>query len=443
MALQVNSDLTRVLVAQYLAKKGLNETLQAFLTETGLPRSVLETDNECEKLEDIVLERIVFNEAQVSEKLKGLAINNKMEPLADGFQFRAWDRKQKFKSIRVDKAPQSLVLDIRIVLNGCVLVSAVERRIYLYTSDGKLRRKSEPLAAVAKICGVLPLHRSQVLFYACTVDGFLQIFDSELGLVSRHKIHNRIVTHIEFLKQTDTQLTCLSCGTDNLVKTHLLNVEGKILETKSSVTLLTNCSSFQVALTKTNVPFLFITRVDFTQVSVLRCKPDLRLVEVARIALNTAQFSAHSFEVRSAIVLNALPEKRDSENPHVPILSDNSFFAAASSHTPYMRLIVARVPPELCNYQINVGPKPFYDMVIRNYATGIGQNSFSQPILKALPDGSGLLVGGDDGIWAADLSSGDTWLQFPLTGRVKGLDINLEKIACSLSNKDLCLWNFK
>ncbi|CAI4493558.1 ADM_collapsed_G0022180.mRNA.1.CDS.1 [Saccharomyces cerevisiae] len=91
-------------------------------------------------------------------------------------------------------------------------------------------------------------------------------------------------------------------------------------------------------------------------------------------------------------------------------LSPSTMLVVATSHKPYMRLILVEIP-------MNTGhPKAmkldkvqtYYDKILRNFATEIYQDDFSLPILGKLESSNGVLVGNDEGIYSVDLMTGDS-----------------------------------
>ncbi|SCW02377.1 LAFE_0F05094g1_1 [Lachancea fermentati] len=451
--------LTKVLIAQYLARNGYDGSLSNFLKETSLPRSVTDENDVYEPLEKIVAERIEFNEHAVSTKLEELSINNKLAPLDSKFFVPSWDSTRKFEPLPHIAQPNSLAIEISFDHTGAILAATAGREIALYNSNLQLVKQVGTGGGIVKKCGTIPSLKGVTYYYACQADGSLIIYDKELEVIAKHKLHRRIITHIEFFILNDSTLLCFSCGLDNYIKLHKIILATQSVECCDEVKLISTCTSFQLSQTEKSEPILFVSRMDFTQVMVLTVSRN-RFLEKCRIALNSAQFSTHSFNVWNLIVFNLKPSSSKETNSHLIMLRDDTMLAVATSHTPYMRLILVEVPPfcscpaedlrsdfpkevDATGSLSNPGVKTYFDKILRNIATTIQQDSFSQPVLKAFTVARGLLLGGDHGVWAIDISNGDTWQLLPVDDRVKTMDVEDERIAISFANKELQVWQCK
>lgn len=112
-----------------------------------------------------------------------------------------------------------------------------------------------------------------------------------------------------------------------------------------------------------------------------------------------------------------------------------------------MRLLLVEIPT-LDSAEISeTNAKTFYDKVLRNMATEVSQDPYSQPILAALQHGNGVLVGGNQGLYAIDIEQGDSWLldvsQILKGQRIKCMQANRSgtKLVLSLSNRAVHLFN--
>ena len=99
------------------------------------------------------------------------------------------------------------------------------------------------------------------------------------------------------------------------------------------------------------------------------------------LELNSSQFSTHSFIVQDLDFIN------------------DKVLAVATSHIPYMRVILVEIPDDKENNEDLMGDtvisniKTFYDKILSNIAAQISNNKLSQPIIRYCPMTSGLLLG--------------------------------------------------
>ncbi|CUS21892.1 LAQU0S04e03224g1_1 [Lachancea quebecensis] len=439
--------LTQILVAQYLAKNAHEASLSQFLQETGLPRSAVEAA-EYEALEKVVAERVEYNESALASQLAQNSLNNAMPELDPCFGVRAWDYTQRSVTIPMEKKPTSMAIDVQFgagagPLVGYLTASTAARTVSFYDRDLHVLRELQSTSGVVKKCGVLA---GSSFYYTCGFDGSICVYNASFERTLQHQLHARIITDIQFFQvEGRARYLCFSCGLDNYVRLHSLDLDSLSVELHDSYKLITPCTSFQLAQEPVQkLPLLLLTRLDFSHILVLGAR-DGKLMEVSKIAMNSAQFSAHSFNARSICLLN-LQKATDSmgSNKHLVPIQKGTMVAVATSHTPFMRLILLEMPDfsNLCEFN-DANPEIYYDKVLRNMTTTIAQDQFSQPIVKAFPHASGLLVGCDSGIYAVDLSNCDTWQTVPGDKRVKALDVCDNRIAASYAGGDLEVWCFE
>ncbi|KAM3162039.1 LisH domain-containing protein [Lachancea thermotolerans] len=439
--------LTQILVAQYLAKHAHEASLSQFMQETGLPRSAVEAA-EYETLETLVAERVEYNESALANQLAQNSLNDAMPELDPRFGVRAWDYTQHAAAMPLERKPPSMTIDLQFgtgagPLAGYLSASTAARTVNFYDRDLRVLRELQSTSGVVKKCGVLA---GSSFYFTCGFNGSICVYNASFERVLEHQLHARIVTDIQFFQVGDSaRFLCFSCGLDNHVKLHSLDLDSSSAELYDSFKLITPCTSFQLVQEPVQkCPLLLLTRLDFSHIIVLGVRGG-ELVEMSRIAMNSAQFSAHSFNARSMCLLN-LQQTTDptSTNKHLVPVQKGTMIAVATSHTPFMRLILLEMPDfsELSQFS-DANPKIYYDKILRNMATTIAQDQFSQPIVKAFLHACGLVVGCDSGIYAVDLSNCDTWQAVPESKRVKALDVCDNRIAASYAGGDLEVWCFE
>lgn len=291
-------------------------------------------------------------------------------------------------------------------------------------------------------------------------------YDSEEGL--QYRLPVRAVLFVEVLILDGRSLLCFYSSLDNTINACTLDlISGEMIHV-SKAKILSTCTSLQVAFAKDRHPLVFISRQDNTQIIVYEFV-DQELKHICNIALNTAQFSTHSFNIASMLLFSFNPTF-NSVNSHVLNITDSTLLAVATSHTPYMRLLITKVPPIeeiteetreiieekkdtlniLDSYSVEpVGisnipktTKTYFDQIIQNMATVIPQDTYSQSILTVSRFLGGLVVGSDTGLYGIDLQKSESW---PLKlhkdyGRVKSLDFLGDTACVAYSNKHFVVW---
>lgn len=107
-----------------------------------------------------------------------------------------------------------------------------------------------------------------------------------------------------------------------------------------------------------------------------------------------------------------------------------------------MRLILLSIPEfDLSGLTNEESVIVHYDKIIRNMATCIPQDQYSQPIVKPFTQANGLIVGSDTGVFGADLRNCDFWRIISEEKRVKAMDVLNGQIAVSYAGGDLELWH--
>ena len=444
---------TAVLVAQYLKKKGYLNTLKDFQREASVPVSVtddLDNGTASSKLDDlqsIVSDRVGFDDYMLKDRLKDLTLNDALPPIdTERFRISSWNFDVKFNNV----ASKSLNF-IPISMAFChdspqsLLISTAGRELAVF--DEQLDKQKTVVdengksLGVVKLAGAIP---GSNMLYACTMDGSLHLFNEKYESLQnwKHKLHARMITQIQFSKKSHHEWYVVTSGMDNTLKVSILDNSTlcPTLTERSVTNLLSACTTMNMASCEVTVgsskitkQLVILSRMDFTHLVCYLIDENSKLQNIFNIALNNAQFSTHSFNVRDVEIINA----QDYSN--TPIFSHNTFLAVATSHVPYMRLVLVELPditeaiesyynsegtPDTSSMQTHT----YYDKIMRNIATQIPQDSYSQPVMKYIPKCGGLVVGGDASVYAIDLHNGESW-ELEVAGytpgeRVKSLDVD-------------------
>lgn len=215
--------------------------------------------------------------------------------------------------------------------------------------------------------------------------------------------------------------------------------------------MASNCTSLNVIANGDgngqNSFSVFLTRAEYTHIACYSIIDAKNLVHSYNIALNNAEFSTYAFNIRDVMAVDYV----HSNTKDTIGLSPSTMLVVATSHKPYMRLILVEIP-------MNTGhPKAmkldkvqtYYDKILRNFATEIYQDDFSLPILGKLESSNGVLVGNDEGIYSVDLMTGDSRiLNIPgeansLHDRIKCMDISKDqmRMVAGTSTKSIYILN--
>lgn len=438
MSIRDSADLyAKALVAQYLADNGHKATLDSFLVDCGLSMSDVRDIRKAysDDLETIVSERIMY-----AEETKHLVLNVGLEKkmLKSGLEAPSWNHDLKFELGPLKMEEGRLAISASFCDRDELLISFADRKTSVYQSNWQLVDNnflSGENLGVVKLCGKFP---GTCIYYMCGQDGSFRLEEIRAGLMNRHivttKIHQRMMTHMRLIGGSSSKAYTVSFGLDNYLRVHEVDLyyPGSGLKLVSEIKLESACTSLQVALWSGKL-VIFVTRADYTH---LLCY-NVELQLLYKIALNNAQFSTYSFNIRDMAFIG----RRDSYG--IPLVDETSMLLIATSHIPYMRLLAVELPHETVKDNDSV----FYDKVLKNMPTEIEQDSYSEPILKVLPNCNGVLVGDTAGLYAIDVVNEDSWLldlpELHQGVRVKCMDINEAgtKLVLGLADKSVSAYN--
>lgn len=472
-----NKKYALLLIAQFLKEQGLNETVNCLLRESVLPQNALtniDSDKIVDdKLIDIVNDRLEFNKFNIKSLLNGLQIDDnrqsiggsdKCSPdkcsdllLQDGF--RSWSH-GKFKFDLVNQIDNSNDKGLIISTKFCVnkdtehddhakkiqlAMTNSRKELVLYDSTLNNIQKKMNLPTIVKLFGNILNTNYQ---FTCTLNGCIQIYQNidKLNNFYEFKLHNRLITHIGFVEDVNDKdtnsiiLYVVTYGLDQNLKISKLTICAKPSDEKielsliDSVKLASHCNSLKVIQIE-NKPTIFVTRTDFTHVICYQLNSNMntaaKLENMYNIALNNAQFSTHAFNVLDTLLLL------------------KKYLIIVTSHLPYMRILVVRLPDSSDGENDSRSTKTYYDKIIKNISTEIPNNQFSQPIIKYVNDLNGIVIGNDKGLFALDLVKQESWClndkidNYPMDDpRIKDMDYNDENktLVITFINKTVKLW---
>ncbi|CAR26220.1 hypothetical protein ZYGR_0H00270 [Zygosaccharomyces rouxii] len=396
---KVTTEYAKVLIAQYLDSHGYQESLVNFLKESDLPRKALLQENG-ETLETILYERIKFAEHRVANRLARLTLNEPID--VTHLPIPSWDHSLQFKELKLNDRIIDLTVDAG-VGSEKLLISTSNREVKVYDTNSlepSASLEGNKTSGLLKPCGSLG---KTGYHYACGLDGMLNVYDSNGGTpVNSYKIHRRVTTHARSCTIDGQSWFFISYGLDNYLKIHRIQFDTLGVELWAECKIPSACTALDIAIVQDRI-LIYLAQTEFTHVTCYEVTTSIpALNQKYQLALNGAQFTPHAFQIR--------------DMKYVP--SEN-ILLVATSHTPYMRLLVVQIPRE------EETSGPLYDKVIRDMATEVPQDNYSQPSLGILPSNSGVIVSSNEGIYAIDIAKGDSWHlnAFPKR-RVKCLVVN-------------------
>lgn len=461
---------TNLLIANYLKHNGLEDTLAAFIRETALPLSALEKSDSSnsnvgeiplEDLQSVVEDRIYYKRRSFKYRFKTLPINDDLAPIDNAkYGIQPWNHSLKFSiDVKLNKSLPKDTLFISATFtedSKYILLSSATGYLVIYDIEkatSKSFKINEKVKSIVKLYGPIGSSGYQ---YVCPMNGSFYLLNNDFELVNNAvwKIHARMITHIKICNVTESSWFVITSGMDNFLRLSLLEIKnGNTFLTKlSEIKLASNCTSLNVIANGDdgngqNSFSVFLTRAEYTHIACYSIIDAKNLVHSYNIALNNAEFSTYAFNIRDVMAVDYV----HSNTKDTIGLSPSTMLVVATSHKPYMRLILVEIP-------MNTGhPKAmkldkvqtYYDKILRNFATEIYQDDFSLPILGKLESSNGVLVGNDEGIYSVDLMTGDSrLLNIPgeansLHDRIKCMDISKDqmRVVAGTSTKSIYILN--
>lgn len=412
---------TDLLIAQYLKEKGLDQTLTSFLEETDCSYSDLlkqEEYGEHLSLEGIVRDRIRFGQA------------NKTVVDKPRLKFKPWNYASKFKAVKLPPIGSMVIgakfLDTKDDRRELLVLSSANRKTYIANVDNGLDRTDNWQViehnSICKFCGIIT---NTDICYFVTINGTLKLYDLSTSKdICSFPLGTSIVSHLKLLNPANelTGFYFIYAGLDNKLRVAVLNMHNDTtpeFEVITETKLLSKITSLEAMInTNTKKPIILATRVDYTAILVFDLTETNDLEHSFNVALNDAQFMSYSYSVLDMKLVPVLDDER------------TQTLVIATSHSPYMRLIVVDINDieEKIHKRESNEVITHYDNILENIVTTVPQDAYSQPIIATNECFANILIGSNDGLYVVDLNKRDSW-KFKISDeqnikRVKAVDID-------------------
>lgn len=375
------------LIAQYLQDNNYPETLKQFENEHGnpiYPSKLLD-----ESLDDIINDRIQYS--TLLDKVEAIDVNKELhEDLKQiiNQEFSHW-------ITPFPKTPKKLIDIAGLVLSSCYS----QGLIYFSTNDSNVHVvKEEIICKTVKmpvvIKNILSIGDDRVILVGMNGTLYLRHLNT-LEPISELQAHKRLIVDARYIRVNNVDYI-VSLGWDFYIKLIQLDSDNEF-SILSELKLQQQGACFDV-IEYQNELVIILGKLENTLLDVITVK-DNQLTQLYKISLNDAEFTASGFSPRLITIHDA----------DVPLI------AVATSHEPFMRLII--VP--LLDISSNIPIKR--NQIIKNLNTMSPQDKYSQPIIawrlsKEEDDRtSGVWVMGDDGV-------------------IRGIDIIDDRVAIELND---------
>lgn len=399
----MSPDYTKLLVARYLEENGFTNTLSAFLDETDL--SLVDLNNvalsgERMKLTELVKDRIKFDEQLLLKKERNRADNE--------FPLTKWNYRNTFKCEELEQS-KSLPVTAKLVLLPTkelyLLISKANKTTTVMKFSSDCKWESNNIIQHDNICKEIGYFEGTNCCYFISIDGKLVTYDIlNTTMLQTFPLNTRMVSHAKIIPSNIKGRWYLSyCGLDSKLRVAeiILKQDDTFdLNILNQVQLLSKCTAIEATLhPETGDPVIFVSRFEYSSILVFCMTQANTILHLSNIALNDAQFMSHSFHGLDMTI------NENASNPK------KSQIVVATSHTPFMRLIVINLRDIWKEIPSMLSEETFtsYNSIILNMLTNIPQDSYSQPILEWSDREKGLIVGSNDGLYAVDLSKNDSW----------------------------------
>ncbi|CUM64668.1 uncharacterized protein PRCAT00002277001 [Priceomyces carsonii] len=380
------------LVADFLKQNNYNDTLKVFTREHGKPISgELPTG---ETLEEIVNDRIHFKELQENNKADEL-LDDELKNILD--TLTPWTTPYPEQPSPIEEDIHGLVVSTSVV-ESYLLLSTADMNIYIVdikTHKVIFKDKVVPDKVVVK--KILHVVDNELIFVGMNGKIYYYRIDFDLlkfQLLSSYTAHLRLITDLKLL-QCEHGVYLVSLGWDFLVR--VFKIENQELHFLDEFKLSQQGTCVEPAYYN-GLIVIILGITDTTNLSVLTLD-DNKLKLTYKISLNDAEFTLTSFTPRCICLRSQSPGE-------VPVI------AVATSHEPYMRLILVTLK-ELAHIG-NVSPAPVKrNQILKNLNTLSPQDKYSLANISWRYDGSGIWIAGED-------------------GRVRGIDLKEDKVIVEL-----------
>lgn len=441
--------ITDVLIADYLKRKGYIDTLKAL--ESDLNTTAIRCPVNYEKLEDIISDRVKYletHDALINERLNSLSVDL-------GSKFKKWSYPCISKNHEItDLIGKVLVIHLSVTkqfkiqreLKDVLFVTSNDKKTTLIDlEEHKVIHIFQNInKSVGKCCYGIP---NTDTFLSCGMDGVLRLFkieDNKATELTNKQLHKRLITDFRVYEQGNEQYI-ISIGWDSFLKLHKLTHDNEIVQL-SEFKLLSNATALELTFFE-NKPIFIITRLDSTQlVYFTPFGDDNQLHELIKVSLNDAEFSTHGFTPMSISI-----------DSTVLTANGGGLVAIATSHIPYLRIIITKTPnfnelfqniQPLSSVEQQLSSPTVRGHILGNYTTNAPQDKFSQSKILWRLNHSGIWIMGDDGvIRGMDLKNGEIVesLDQGHDSRIKNIciaDVDGKEVLISSGiDKKLNLWS--
>lgn len=492
------------LIAQYLKDAGLTQTLSAFELEVNKKFTTPVHD---ESLESIVRDRVNFQSlSQFGDPDQNV---NTLDAFTQSDKIKAKNIVLPNWSIKYPDSCEVLNLG---TLNSLIISSAffqavIQEKLYnlgLFVTNKKCILVIDLDTNQILLSSIDPLQGQPIkLIWGITRTDHIIICDMNGGVTSMKftvdadenwnlvpsstskpltslKLHRRLITDFKYISLRSTEDPSLlgyfaSIGWDGRVtlgKAQLDEDDGIKLSVIGDYKLFTNPTSLLlVEDKKSHLPIVLVGRLESSLLTIFTItshNPSTsKLVEIAKLSLNDAEFSSHSFQPMAIAEISSM--------------GNDMIITIATDHVPYMRLITVLVPSleEILNCEgISCGKTSsssagFYSQlaemasertentesfqsktpilrsyIISNFNSLSPQDKYSNAIILCRPHCSGLWIPGDDGkLRGFDLRTGTVIETLNSNdGRAKSAFIGKcgedseVIVVCGAVDKKICIW---
>ncbi|ABN64699.2 predicted protein [Scheffersomyces stipitis CBS 6054] len=396
------------LIAHFLQENNYHDTLKQFEEEHGKPIEASKLPTSDESLEEIVNDRINFNElnAQFEQVDLHEELTADMKQIA-AQQLEHWKVPYP-QSIELLVSPQISALAIDLALdkeNDLVFVSTNDfRLVVIEIASGRILLNAANVLKKVVVKKILVLPKQRIVLVG--MDGKFYNFEYSLkeGSVTLTKstefqAHKRLVVDAKYI-QFDGEEYIVSLGWDFFIKVFKIVKDG--FEVTSEYKISSQGTCFDVVEYNKEL-VIVVGKNENTMLDVFVLDKRAELAYIYKISLNDAEFSSSSFSPRCLTIQYF--------HDSIPLI------AVGTSHEPFMRLIVVSLK-ELAEIDRNAEqPTPIKrNQILKTLNTLSPQDRYSQAVVtwrEANGKSNGVWIVGEDGI-------------------IRGIDLVEEKVQVEL-----------
>ncbi|KAG8627009.1 hypothetical protein KVT40_004492 [Elsinoe batatas] len=395
-------DSPAMLVARFLRASNYTETLDAFISEAGLPADAGTTSRNSFTLEKLLEEKRTFDLSTQFEKL-GTDEND----LETGWRANAPSLPTVVSTL--PSTSNILHTSFEILTNAAshaavpvLLATTADRRLNVVDLPSLTLDTSSTTIQDSPILSCASIDTRHLL--AASMSGQLTLAKDTTHVLDRRRDHAKYIVRIATYQPKDPPCTTwlATAGWDAKVHLYRLDVGAttdlKLPDPVSTITLPSNPEALQfITHPESKEPILIVTRRDSSFLHYYLVSPEgtTRLLGRQNLAPHSNAWVAFT---PSAIALSP---------------TDPSLLAIATSAVPHMKLIITRllIPPTTAGLSDQsfdtAASQARADLALQDRelaaiqihcSTLAPQTPYSTPALAWRPDGSGVWVNSDDGV---------------------------------------------